>query len=161
MPGSGKSTLGRKLATQLNKQFIDTDGLIEADQNMSLQAVVNRRGLSFMRQIEERILSDLVLEDHVVATGGSAVYSKRAMRHLSKDGIRVYLNISLATLIKRVRNTDSRGLVKLPSYSLPRLYAERAPLYQAVADIDFTNDWPSTALSIESLIKKLERHNNA
>ena len=160
MPGSGKTTLGRKLAQRLGKQFVDTDTLIESDQNMPIQAVVDRRGLSFMRDIEARILADIALDNHVIATGGSAVYSRTAMQHLGNNGIRVFLNISLKTLLDRVRDTRSRGLVKMPSDSLPRLYAERLPLYLEVADIEISNDKPITAVSLDALFKKLNGYQN-
>lgn len=155
MPGSGKSTLGRTLANRFGKQFVDTDTLIEQDQNMPIQAIVSRRGLQFMRQLEERILCDLDLQEHVIATGGSAIYAERAIANLAAHSVRVYLKISLATLIKRVRNTNSRGLVKMPSYPLPRLYAERLPLYEAAADIQIDNDWPMTAVGFDALLKKM------
>lgn len=160
MPGSGKSTLGRILAKRLGKEFLDTDALIERDQNMPLQSVVSRRGFPYMRFLEERILSELTLDNHVIATGGSAVYSKLAMHNLGGNGIRVYLKISLATLIKRVSNTHSRGLVKMPSYPLPRLYAERQSLYQQAADIEVANDRPMTAVGVDVLLKELSVYQN-
>lgn len=161
MPGSGKSTLGRVLAKRLGKRFVDTDTLIEQDQNMPIQTIVSRRGLRFMRRLEERVLCDLELEGYVIATGGSAIYSEKALVKLGEHGVRVYLKISLTTLLKRVRNIDSRGLVKMPSYSLPRLYAERLPLYEAKADIQIDNDRPVTAVGLDALVKKIALRSGA
>lgn len=156
MPGSGKSTLGRRLARQRNLKFIDTDLLLERHENMPIQAIVNRRGVNHLRKIEAQILSTLTLENHVVATGGSAVYSQIAMQHLGDIGARVYLQISLATLVTRVNNVTSRGLAKMKSHPLPRLYAERETLYRAYADIVANNNRPITAVSMHALHRKLD-----
>lgn len=157
MPGCGKSTLGKRLARMRDMQYIDTDFLLERTENMHIQDIVNRRGVRYLRELESEVLSNLNLENTVIATGGSAVYSDAAMRHLGCDGVMVYLQISLATLVTRVNNVSSRGLAKMKSHSLPRLYADRAELYQEVADIIVSNNKPISALSMD----KLNRHISA
>lgn len=156
MPGSGKSTLGRRLARLRSLEFVDTDLMLEQQANMPIQAIVNRRGVRKLRQLEADLLSSLALENHVIATGGSAVYSATAMQHLGSMGPRVYLQISLPTLVKRVNNVASRGLVKMKSHPLPRLYAERVSLYSSSADIIANNDRPITALSMHRLNNELD-----
>jgi shikimate kinase len=151
MPGCGKSTLGKRLAKLRRMSYIDTDSLLENVENMHIQDIVNRRGVRYLRQLESDLLSTLNLENTVIATGGSAVYSDSAMRHLGTDGVMVYLQISLMTLVKRVNNVSSRGLAKMNSHPLPRLYADRADLYQASADIIMSNDRPISALSMSDL----------
>jgi len=156
MPGSGKSTLGRRLAQQRRLRFVDTDLMLERRENMPIQAIVNRRGIRHLRQIEADVLSSLSVNECVIATGGSAVYSDLAMQHLGDIGARVYLQISLPTLVARVNNVASRGLAKMKSHPLPRLYAERVDLYQAHADIIANNDRPMTALSMHALNRQLD-----
>lgn len=151
MPGCGKSTLGKRLAKLRTMSYLDTDTLLESVENMHIQDIVNRRGVRYLRELEHDVLSSLELENTVIATGGSAVYSDGAMRHLGIDGVMVYLQISLTTLVKRVKNVSSRGLAKMNSHSLPRLYADRADLYQAAADIIMPNDKPISALSMSDL----------
>lgn len=155
MPGSGKSTVGRRLARTLNMGFVDTDILLEKVENKAIQDIVERRGLNYFRQLEEQVLSNLWFDNHIISTGGSAVYSKAAMRHLGETGVRVYLQISLKTLNARVNNTGSRGLVKMPTYPLARLYKERYALYQEVADLTFDNNNPLTGLRFDTLIQQI------
>lgn len=156
MPGSGKSTLGRRLAKLRGLSFVDTDVILEQVENMPIQDIVNRRGVAYLRYLEGAVLSQLDFENHVIATGGSAVYSQTAMEHLGSLGARVYLQISLKTLTLRVNNVASRGLAKMKSHPLPRLYAERASLYQDAADIVVSNDRPMTAISIGELNATLD-----
>ncbi|MFT6407032.1 MAG: shikimate kinase [Arenicella sp.] len=140
MPGSGKSTLGQRLANLRGMSFIDTDHILEQVENMHIQDIVNRKGVKYLRFLEGVVLSQLDFENHVIATGGSAVYSHQAMNHLGTIGARVYLQISLRTLTQRVDNATSRGLAKMKSHSLPRLYSDRVSLYHSAADITVSND---------------------
>jgi shikimate kinase len=156
MPGSGKSTLGKRLARLRGMSFIDTDHILEQVENMHIQDIVNRRGVKYLRFLEGVVLSQLSLENHVIATGGSAVYSQQAMHNLGAIGARVYLQISLRTLTQRVDNTASRGLAKMKSHPLPRLYHDRVSLYEAAADITVSNDRPMTALGLSRLNKTLD-----
>jgi len=158
MPTSGKSTVGRRLAKTMNMNFIDTDDLLEQSENKSIQDIVNRRGLKFFRQLEEQILSNLRLNNYVISTGGSAVYSYAAMQHLSTTGLMVYLKIDLKTLNTRMNNIDTRGLVKMPTYPLARLYNERYTLYEAAADLSFDNNNPLTGLRFDALIQQINNH---
>lgn len=135
MPGSGKSTVGVVLAKLLARAFIDTDLLIQSSQQRSLQDIVDHDGYLTLRRIEEEILLSIALENHVIATGGSAVYSARAMKHLAATGVVVYLDVDLATLEKRIHNLATRGLARRPGQSLEALFAEREALYRQVADV--------------------------
>ena len=161
MPGSGKSTLGKFLANRRGLKFIDTDALIEAQENMPLQAIVNHRGVKCLRDIEAQLLTRLDVENHLISTGGSAVYSPQAMQHLAINGVILYLKISLPTLLNRVDNEASRGLAKMKSHSLPRLYFERECLYSAAADLCFNNDWPLSALLRERLDRQIDDYYQA
>jgi shikimate kinase len=134
MPGSGKSTVGVILAKLLSRNFIDTDVQIQAQQGRTLQDIVDRDGYLALRTIEEQVLLSLDLHGHVIATGGSAVYSSAAMTHLRSDGIVVFLHVDLRTLRARVHDYDTRGLAKRPDQDLEDLFAERGALYAAFAD---------------------------
>jgi shikimate kinase len=135
MPGSGKSTVGVILAKKTSRGFVDTDVVIQTSQGRMLQDIVDREGHAALRAIEERALLDLRVRNHVIATGGSAVYSDRAMAHLKSDGLVVFLDVALATLERRITDFGTRGLAKRPEQSLADLFAERFTLYARYADI--------------------------
>ena len=135
MPGSGKSTVGVILAKLTSRDFVDTDVLIQVSQGQTLQNMVDTAGHMSLRKIEETVLLSLNCRNHVIATGGSAVYSHPAMKHLKSDGIIVFLNVDLPTLASRVHDFDTRGLAKRPDQSFADLFYERVPLYIKHADI--------------------------
>ena len=135
MPGSGKSTVGVILAKQNALNFIDTDVIIQTSEGRSLQDMVDRDGYMALRRIEERTLLRISLRNHVIATGGSAVYSEAAMRHLKSNGLVVFLDVDLPTLKARIHDFGTRGLAKSPGQSLDDLYQERLPLYRKYADL--------------------------
>lgn len=135
MPGSGKSTVGRMLAERLRCGFIDTDQLIESSRHRSLQDIVDSDGYETLRRIEEEILLDIDTRNHVIATGGSAVYSEKAIAHLRAIGRLVFLYASLAALEKRIHNLGQRGLARRPGQTLAELFAEREALYRNSADL--------------------------
>lgn len=135
MPGSGKSTVGVILAKLTSRDFIDTDVLIQTREQRALQEIVDREGYMALRRIEERILLALSCQDHVIATGGSAVYSHPAMEWLRAEGVIVFLDADLATLSSRVHDFTTRGLAKRPEQTFADLFEERVALYVKYADI--------------------------
>ena len=135
MPGAGKSTAGVILAKLTSRDFIDTDVLIQISQGRLLQNIVDTEGHTALRRIEEDIILGLHCDHHVIATGGSAVYSPAAMTHLKSNGIVVFLDVDLPTLESRIHDFDSRGLAKRPDQTLSELFDERIVLYRKYADI--------------------------
>jgi shikimate kinase len=135
MPGSGKSTVGVILAKQTERDFIDTDVIIQTLHEQSLQDIVDQHGYVALRRIEEEVLLGLSLRNHVIATGGSAVYSDAAMSRLRSEGIVVFLDVDLPILESRVCDWGTRGLAKSPDQSFAELYEERLPLYTKHADV--------------------------
>ena len=135
MPGSGKSTAGVILAKKMSMAFVDTDVLIQVSEQRTLQQIVDTQGHKALRRIEEALLLKLEVRNHVIATGGSAVYSDAAMAHLKSAGWVVFLDADLATLQQRVGDFSARGLAKRPDQSFSQLFDERLALYQKHADI--------------------------
>jgi shikimate kinase len=140
MPGSGKSTVGVILAKKTSRDFVDTDLLIQTSQGRNLQDIVDHDGYVALRHIEERVLLDLSVRNHVIATGGSAVYSDQAMAHLKSDGLAIFLDVDLATLESRIPDFSTRGLAKRPEQSLSELFDERFELYTKHAGITIKCD---------------------
>jgi len=135
MPGSGKSTVGIILAKLTSCNFVDTDVLIQISQGRTLQDIVDTEGYMVLREIEERILLKLDCFDHVIATGGSAVYSHAAMTHLKSNGVVVFLKVELPILESRIHDFATRGLAKRPEQSIEDLFEERFVLYTKYADV--------------------------
>jgi len=134
MAGCGKSTVGRRLAQMLECPFVDTDDLIVQAQGRPLQKIIDNLGSLAFRRIEEEVLLAINLRNHVIATGGSTIYSAAGMEHLKNIGQIVLLHADLASLQARVDNAATRGLVKMPEQTFADLFQERIPLYRKYAD---------------------------
>ena len=129
----GKSTIGIILAKVLAWGFIDTDVLIQIKHQKSLQRIMNESGYLNLRSMESREILKINVEHHVIATGGSAVYSPEAMRHLLDISTVVFLKVDYETLKKRIRNFSERGISKADGQSFRALFDERRPLYEKYA----------------------------
>lgn len=135
MPGSGKSTVGVLLAKRLSKDFVDTDILIQNRQRLPLQEIVDRHGYMRLREVEEEAIIGLRTRNTVVATGGSAVYSARAMRHLKSGGPAFYLKAEPGVLLERIGDLETRGIARAPGQSFEDLHREREALYLEYCDV--------------------------
>lgn len=136
MPGAGKSTVGVLLAKALKRPFIDTDLLIQMQEKCYLQELLDRRGQGGFIKIEERVILGIDETGHVIATGGSVVYSEAAMRHLKAHGVIVFLNAKIYQLERRLKNAKTRGIAMKNGQTLEMLYDERIPLYRKYTDIE-------------------------
>ena len=135
MPGSGKSTVGAALAKHLGLEFVDADGLIEAQEQQSLQQIMDIRGNLTFRAIEEQVLTEMPLYPSVISTGGSVIYSEKIMARLSAASAVVYLRATFDTIEHRVSLAPQRGIASDNDQTLLDLYAERLPLYERYGEI--------------------------
>ena len=136
MPSSGKSTVGVLLAKMIGFGFIDSDLLIQGEEGKRLSEIISEKGAEGFIQTEERVNAGLNAERCVIATGGSVVYSHRAMEHLKELGTIVYLKVGKEDVKRRIPSFEKRGVVMRGNIaSLEELYDERAPLYEKYADI--------------------------
>ncbi|MBL4826680.1 MAG: shikimate kinase [Spongiibacteraceae bacterium] len=157
MPGAGKSTTGILLAKNTGLDFVDTDIAIQTREDKTLQTIIKDAGYLALREIEEQVILDTSCEKRVIATGGSAVYSDTAMKHLKQLATVVYLNVDLNTLRQRIHNYDNRGIAMAPNQSFDDLYRERSKLYQHYADICINSSQQNpeqTTAAIEQALKK-------
>ena len=129
MPGAGKSTLGVVLAKILGYEFIDADLLIQGKLDKTLQKIIDACGPDGFIEVENEVLCTLSTSHAIIATGGSAVYSDEAMKHLSSIGTVVYLQVSYEELENRLGGLHERGVVMKNGIgmSLADLYEERVP----------------------------------
>ena len=136
MPGAGKSTVGVLLAKALKMPFIDTDLLIQQKENCYLQELIDTRGLDEFMKIEEGVVLSLDVENHIIATGGSVIYSDSAIKHLKASGVLIFLNTKMYQLERRLKNAHTRGIAMKNGQTLSTLYNERIPLYRKYLDIE-------------------------
>ena len=114
MPSCGKSTLGRMLAKDLGYDFIDTDDVIIQRNGCPLKDILDNEGLDgFIRREEEAVCSVNVTHA-VIATGGSVVYSPKAMEHLKSLGRVVYLCLDFKEIERRLGDLHERGVAIAP-----------------------------------------------
>lgn len=135
MPGSGKSTIGVLLAKVLCMDFVDTDLIIQNKTGKTLQRIIEDESLAMFLAIENEVLVDLKCSNTIIASGGSSVLSQNGIKHLREIGTTVYLEISYQTMVGRISNIETRGIVMQSEEKLIDLYKMRVPLYEKYADI--------------------------
>ncbi|MBM6999942.1 shikimate kinase [bacterium] len=135
MPAVGKSTLGVLLAKRLRYNFIDTDISIQVQNDATLAELIAAYGNERMLELEAEVLAAIQPSRCVIATGGSAVYSTDAMRHLRETGPIVYLRVAYDEVAKRVGDLTARGVVVPKGYTFRDIYDERCTLYEFCADV--------------------------
>jgi shikimate kinase len=135
MPGAGKSTMGVILAKTLGRNFIDTDIVAQETTGRLLQEIIDEEGTGAFLKTEEKTILSFHCHNAVIATGGSVVYSGKAMDHLKKDGVVIYLDISFEEMVRRLNNITTRGIVLVAGQGLLDMYDQRVPLYEKYADI--------------------------
>lgn len=134
MPGCGKSTVGVLLAKRIRKRFVDTDLLIQEQEERLLSEIIQDEGLNRFMEIENQVNASLTAEESVIAPGGSVVYGEEAMEHFKEIAEIVYLKLSYRSIAGRLGDLTKRGVVFRPGQSLEELYKERCPLYEKYAD---------------------------
>lgn len=134
MPGCGKSTVGVVLAKNMGFRFLDSDICIQEQENCLLHEIIAREGMDGFLAIESKVNATLDVENHVIATGGSAIYGQEAMEHLRKIGTVVYLKLPYEEIKERLGDLVKRGVTFREGQTLLDLYEERIPLYEKYAD---------------------------
>ena len=157
MPGCGKSTVGVLLAKALGMSFVDTDVVFQANEGRMLQSIIEEIGVDGFLQKEEEAILGLECDNTVIATGGSVVYGKRAMKHLHENGTVVYIRLPYAEIERRLSNLATRGVTLRDGQTLEMLYQERIPLYESEADVVFD----ATDNSIDQTVSVISRRMEA
>lgn len=135
MPGSGKSTIGKALASRTGMDFVDVDQVIIRTTGHTLAEIIAEKGDDGFRQVENEVNASLELENSVISPGGSVCYGKEAMEHLAAVSKVVYLKVSQGELLRRLGDLTARGVSIKPGQTFADLYDERCPLYERYADL--------------------------
>ncbi len=158
MPAAGKSTVGVCLAKLLGYDYIDTDILIQRTYNARLEELISRHGDDGFLRIEEDVCSSVCPSRSVIATGGSVVYSPKAMDHLGEIGLRVYLKVTCEELLNRLGDLRRRGVVLREGQTFLDLYVERTALYEKYADLTVEEKDMTLDETVEAVYSAVIRH---
>jgi len=137
MPGSGKSTLGKRLAEELELPFVDLDSEIENHEHRSVQQIFAERGEDHFRQVESQLLREWAgaEKSFVMATGGGAPCFLQGIEVINQTGLSVFLDVPVRELLRRVARDKNRPLLQADELSdkearLKTLHAGRLKYYQ-------------------------------
>jgi shikimate kinase len=147
---TGKSTIGRELASRLSLQMVDTDDLIEEKAGKTISAIFSGEGEAAFRDLESEIaLKVSRLSGHVVITGGGIVLREKNMEALKKAGPVFCLTATAEEILKRTEGTSHRPLLQTPDplRRIRKLLMDREPYY---AKADYTID--TTGMSIRQVV---------
>lgn len=139
MMGAGKNTVGHLLAERTNRQFIDTDALIEEIQGCHISEIFERHGAKFFRKLEHELIQKIKdKENCIVATGGGTILNVENVLILRQMGDIVYLRAQGRTLNERLKDDVKRPLLK--QYSPEVLLMVRSALYEKTANFSVDVD---------------------
>ncbi len=157
--GVGKTTVGKKLANRLRREFIDTDQAIERATGVNVNYIFDIEGEAGFRARETATLEAIAAHNNcVVATGGGIVTEAENRRILNRQGVVVYLRGSLELLWSRVRHSKTRPLLQQPNPKqvLAELLKAREPLYRSVADHVVSIPRGSPAKTVQRIIDLID-----
>lgn len=139
LSGSGKSTIGRKLARRLRMPLLDTDAMIEASENRSIPEIFAQDGEKRFRDLESAAAVEAALQDGaVISCGGGMILREQNMAVLRATGFVVFISRHPSRIFRSTRQND-RPLVQGDREKLFRLHAERIALYRGYADYTLDN----------------------
>ncbi len=135
--GSGKTSVGERLAKRLSYQFCDTDHMLEQNAGDTINHIFSTRGEEYFRNMETNLLKELLpkLSDTVLSTGGGLPLRDDNVRLLKELGYVIYLNASKETTIRRLRGDTTRPLLQGDGFEqrVERLLKLRTPIYEKAA----------------------------
>lgn len=139
--GAGKTTVGKALAKQTGKKFIDTDSMIVKQMDLSINDIFSKYGEEYFRDLETKLLENLCQSAHdcVVSCGGGLPLREENRAYLKRLGKVIYLNVNETDIIRRLKNDTTRPLLKGPKDEVKQrvhdMLEKRDPLYREAADV--------------------------
>lgn len=160
--GAGKSTIGRRLASALNIDFVDSDNEIIEAAGCSISDIFESYGEANFRDLEERVMLRLLNnQSSIIATGGGAFMQSAIRNAIADKAVSVWLKADLPVLLERVSRRDNRPLLKNGDKSeiLQRLIDERYPVY-AQADITIDSNFGTHETMVTLIVEALSKWKN-
>lgn len=153
MAASGKTTIGRELASLIGWAHIDTDYLIESFYGARLQQVTDVLGKEPFLDLESTIIQGLSVGSAVISTGGSVVYRQEAVDFLASLGPMIHIDVPLPIILARIARKPDRGLAINPGQTVEDLYNERKRLYAKAATVRFAG----SEAPVANLVREVAR----
>lgn len=157
MMGSGKSTIGKALASAIDANFLDMDDMIEIREKKTISKIFETKGEPYFRTLEHLMAKELeTASDVVIATGGGVVIQPDTMAALQHNAMVVYLDIPVASITKRIEGDTTRPLLQQTSIQekLEQVYSDRKDLYKHYADVILTVDGKQVTTIVQELLVK-------
>jgi len=156
--GSGKSTVGSKLAARLKRRFVDTDDLIEECQGIPISDIVKSRGWDHFRKIERTVIEEISKGNHlIIAPGGGVVLDADNVKVLKRNGFIVWLKADQRTLLKRIQK-DQASSTRRPTLTgkgtlkeIEETLSQREPFYEKASEVQID----TSALDVEAVVKRI------
>ncbi len=161
--GAGKSTIGRNLAKALNKEFYDSDRVIEERTGVDIATIFEIEGEQGFRDREEQVILELCQQNNIVlATGGGSILRESNRKNMIKRGHVVYLRTSAELLYSRIRHDKKRPLMQTdsPLDTLKKLLDDREPHYMEVADTVVMTGKQKVAVIVRRVEEALKREDS-
>ena len=157
--GTGKSKIGRRLATELRMGYLDTDELIEERGKDSISAIFKKKGEEYFRRLETKVVKEVALLDNfVISTGGGVVLRDENIKVLKKNALVICLFANPEVILKRTKGDEKRPLLKGDDRKerIKELLALRKPYYEK-ADLKIDTSTLDSKKVVEEIVKFLER----
>lgn len=139
MPWSGKSTIGKQLATKLSKNFLDFDDLLEKTANMTVGQLLTELWENMFAGYEKNLALSLEYSNTVISLSWSVSLIDEVMTFLKKSGPVIYINTPIDTIKKRLPQMKTDRIVGLNESTIDQIFQQRKPQYEKWADYTFDN----------------------
>lgn len=158
MMGSGKTVTGKVLASLTGFRFVDLDQVIESEQKTTISVLFETKGESFFRDLETRTLRAAAAGTRqIISTGGGIIIRPENREIMKATGTVVFLETGLQWLLKRLRGSTDRPLLKTPDWTsrVEQLVKERMPLYKEAASVSILTDGKTAAQAAGEIVSLL------
>ncbi len=152
--GTGKTVVGRRLSKLLEREFLESDDMIEKKEGVSIKEIFEKKGEPYFRKLEKDVVREASKKKGVIISlGGGAVIDSENLANLKKNGVLVCLQASPEVILKRTKNLKTRPLLNVPDpkKKIEELLQKRAPYYKKVDHSINTDD-----LSVEEVAESIK-----
>jgi shikimate kinase len=159
--GSGKSSIGRLLASQSGRTFVDTDQLVVSKAGMEISEIFAKHGEALFRDWESEVLTELPCQSGmIVSTGGGIILREENRKLLRSIGFVVWLTASEEEIFRRVTRNSKRPLVQTenPRETIHTLLEQRTPLYCCASDCVIDTGSLSRKRAAEEILRRADQY---